>query len=214
MKLMKVSLPAIAFALAANVAIADFNPAGPEFRPERGGAGGPGARGERRDPAARLANRFDRMDADDSGAVTIDEFLAMPLERADRRFDRADSDDDGLISLAEFTDRPERTRNPDIDPEEVRACVEAELGEALPERPDRETVFAELDTSGDGFLDQAEATAGATSRLTVKFNDLDADSDGGVTEAELEASVEAHSELRQIRRACVEELQVAIAVAG
>ena len=66
---------------------------------------------------------------------------------------------------------------------------------AMQERGER--MSARMDVNGDGVLDQADRAA----RQADRFAKLDADGDGEVSRAEIEAAREAHAEQRRERRA-------------
>lgn len=75
----------------------------------------------------RIAEHFDKIDADKDGFVTVQELQAMHSKHGEDRFARMDTDRDGKISRAEADRFPK-------------------LGEK----------FATLDTNGDGFLTKEE----------------------------------------------------------
>lgn len=52
--------------------------------------------------ADRLAERFQRMDANGNGEISVDEMPQPDAERMTRMFDRADADGDGVISAEEL----------------------------------------------------------------------------------------------------------------
>ena len=189
----KVLVTAMALAFAANVATAYAKPGG-----DRGPRGGGGTVEEK---VERIMNH---LDADDSGTITLDEWLSKTSEKVENKFNRIDTDDDGLISLEEFLAVGGRGGNDDIDRDAVRQCVADALGEEVEERPDRETRFDEIDTNDDGFIDLDEMIAAKTEGATERFNNIDADGDGAITEEELTAALEARQEVREIRRNCVE----------
>ena len=195
----KILVSAMALAFAANVATAYAKPFGP------GGDRGP--RGDRGGSVEQKVERImNALDTDESGTITLDEWLVKATTKAENRFNRIDTDDDGLISLEEFLAVGSRRGNhSDIDRDAVRQCVADATGEEIPERPDRETRFDEVDTNDDGFIDLDEMIAAVTSGATDKFNRIDADDDGAITEEELTAALEARSDIRDIRRDCVEE---------
>ncbi len=154
----------------------------------------------------KVARIFHALDTDENGIITLDEFLEKPLAKAAGQFDRIDTDNDELISFEEFTAvHHERDRPTDIDVDELRACIAERLDRDLPERPDRASWFAEIDTNGDGFIDFDEFTAAKTAIVTNRFNRIDENADGGITPRELFAAFKKHRERRMIRRECVEE---------
>ncbi len=158
-------------------------------------------------PRMKVIRLFKALDTDQNRIITLDEFLAKPVEKAATQFDRIDTNDDGLISFEEaqaaWGDRPER----DIDVDAVRACVAAETGEDVPEPDDLASRFDTVDTNGDGFIDLPEFIVAKTDKATVKFNRIDSDADGGITPQELFAAFQGHRERRQVRRDCVEMQQ-------
>ncbi|MBO6556595.1 MAG: EF-hand domain-containing protein [Pseudomonadales bacterium] len=195
----KILVSTMALAFAANVATVCAKPFGPG-----------GDRGLRFHHAGNAEEKTERimnvLDTDESGTITLDEWLVKSTERAERRFERIDTDDDALISLEEFLAvHSGDTNHPEIDRDAVRACVADATGEDIPERPDRETRFNEIDTNDDGFVDLDEMVISVTSGATDKFNRIDVDADGAITEEELIAALEDQSEIREIRRDCVEE---------
>lgn len=150
---------------------------------------------------------FNKLDSDDDGVVNLAEFLASIGETAEKKFNRKDTDNDSFISLDEFIarDRPSNDGNFDIDRDAIRACVAVELGNELPMKPEPEKRFDALDTKADGFLDLDEVIAERTDRATEKFNELDANNDGGITADELEIALKKKHEIKFIRRTCVEQ---------
>jgi Ca2+-binding EF-hand superfamily protein len=181
------------------------------------GGHGPGKGHERgskiKDPEVRAEKMFERLDADGSGVVTIDEFMSRPGNRATRHFERLDVNEDSSLSPEEFLDHPRR-HDGDIDHDAVRACVEEALGEELPERPEPEAVFADMDANGDGAVSEDEFLGAAESRASDRFARVDADGDGGITLEELLAAVDTRTSHRDIRRQCVEEQRAADELTG
>src|SRR5687768_1361141 len=100
----------------------------PAFEGQRG-AGGRGAGplpGLRRGPpGARLERQLERMDTNDDGQISEEEFVELRLARVDDLFERRDRDDDGLIALDENQrpDRPTPRNRRGLDREELIACV-------------------------------------------------------------------------------------------
>ncbi len=198
MKLKNLAATTLVFAVATSATVAYAFPGG-DRGPHRGERGG--------SPEQKAERMFAALDADASETVTLDEWLAKPTEKAGNQFDRIDADDDALISLEEFlaTKGPRGGDRPEIDRDAVRACAEASLGSDAPERPDRETIFANADIDDSGFLDTDEFLAAKTERATTKFNLVDANADGAITLEELTDSLGTQRERRSIIRECVQE---------
>ncbi|MBT4494523.1 MAG: hypothetical protein HOC70_14870 [Gammaproteobacteria bacterium] len=219
-KLKTIVVPAVALAAAINLSPAFAAPPDGAFdrSPDHAADRSGGRRGERKgdrhrsgNPEVKASRIFNSLDTDENEVITLDEFIAKPLAKAETQFDRVDTDDDSLISLEEFLathhDRGEGRGEdrPEIDHDAVRACVAEELDRDVPERPDRETRFGEIDTNGDGFVDYDEFVASKEAHATAKFNLIDEDADGGITEEELTAAIEAQHDIRRVHRDCVEE---------
>lgn len=120
------------------------------------------------DPGERRKGRMlDRMDANDDGQITLDEFRG-PGRRGAGLPGHADSDGDGNISIDEL--------NLHLDEREVRQT------ERMAEARARTTEhFAAADSNGDGMVTPEEARAGAFARL-------DSNGDGALTREEMRAA--------------------------
>jgi len=157
-------------------------------------------------PRWRITRIFRHLDGDGNGIITMNEFLANSLDKAARQFARIDTDDDGLISWEEFAaighHQPDAR---DIDVEALKECIAEHRDIDLPDRPDAESRFAEVDGNGDGFIDPDEFETAKTTALTNKFNRIDADADGAITPQELAKALHGMHERREIRRNCIEE---------
>ena len=214
----KVTLPTLVLALATTSTVAFAQVRGDSDRADRAAVNGTdrvrpdGERPDRRrhGPRQRIIHIFKSLDSDENRVVTLDEFLAKPLAKAESQFERIDTDDDGLISYEEFLavhgDRPDHD-DVDIDVDELRACIADSTGEDVPERPDPETRFDLIDTNSDGYIDLDEFSVAKTNSAEEKFYEINTDADGGITIQELAASLLAKRERREIRRDCVEEQQ-------
>lgn len=147
---------------------------------------------------ARVAQHFQRVDANRDGFVTREEAegarTAMRAQRQERRgerraalFARLDTDRNGVISREEF-ERP-------------RARADGERGERLAERGERRgrhfgqrrgrmgggfggEAFARADSNGDGRISLAEATAARLQR----FDRIDSNRDGRISREEIQAA--------------------------
>jgi len=171
----------------------------------KGGRGGHGSS----HGGARLS-LLERLDTNEDGVLTLDEFSAKGTDKAHRAFARKDSDDDDLLSLDEFTASPGHGRHrrgdlDSLDPDALQACMEDILGDSLPEQPDSEAAFTAADSNGDGSIDLDEFTAAAELRAEDAFAEIDADGDGAVTSEELDAHQTVLEERKDARQTCVAE---------
>ncbi len=142
--------------------------------PELADRGGPG-----RGPMDAMARgdvpnmgplSIEALDADGDGAVTPAEVEA----RKAARFAQADADGDGGLSAEELVALEDIVRD---EARAVRAAAQV----------------ATMDDNGDGLL-QAVEIEERTPRLQPIFDRLDADGDGGISQAELDAARPARGE--------------------
>jgi len=118
----------------------------------------------RHDP--RAAMRFDRLDADQSGDITFEEFSAAMKSR----IGEADKDGDGQMTVGEIASEIERLR-----------------AERMAKR-----IVERFDTDGDGMLTAAEIV----SRQKKMFALLDRNDDGKVEKQEMPRGKFRHGNLR------------------
>jgi Ca2+-binding EF-hand superfamily protein len=156
-------------------------------------------------PEFRARRIFRALDLDESDSLTLDELLARPASHWPDRFDRMDADDDGLISRDEYLNAHERFDEMDIDIDALHACVAEQMGSGWTGPADRETRFDEMDTNDDGFVDQDEFVAARESAIEERFNLIDADGDGAISLEELIEALERRRERHAIRRDCIDE---------
>lgn len=72
---------------------------------QKGGKGKDRKMGDRVDARFESGRGFDRLDADESGTVSLEEFTTMTDRIADRMFDRMDRNEDGLINMDDMRKR-------------------------------------------------------------------------------------------------------------
>jgi Ca2+-binding EF-hand superfamily protein len=117
----------------------------------------------------RSASQFSKADADGDGKLSRAEVeKAMP--RLAGRFDSIDTNKDGQLSRGE-----------------LRAWKKAHKSERQAKAAER---FRHADTDGDGAISRAEAEKHAP-RLAKKFDQIDSNKDGKLTQDELRAYREA-----------------------
>lgn len=138
----------------------------------------------------RLARHFDRIDTDQDGRITMQEFEAAMKGLHRRHHDamkHLDKDGDGLISHDEAQAAPRLAKHFDeIDTNKNGFLSKDELVAARTRMKD--AIFARIDTDADGRISRDEAAP--FPRLARHFNHIDADKDGYLTKNELRA---AHS---------------------
>jgi Ca2+-binding EF-hand superfamily protein len=185
--------------LAAVMAMCVVVPAEPERRPGGPGQGTPGKAGLPEDAWRRL-------DRDDSGQVSYEEFAAnerlqrMPEPARRQIFARLDKNENGVIERKELSRRGpfhgpggerrrplwlgdmDKDRDGEISFEEFRG---GRMVSRLPGPRQRE-MFERMDADGNGVLDKADRPRGFRGGMP-KLADLDRDKSGGVSYEEFSA---------------------------
>lgn len=103
---------------------------------------------------AQLTRAFGRMDADASGAVSRDEFVAGRAQgssesQAGALFDALDSSGSGAMSAADLATAFQQ----------MTSVLQATLLQAQENRPDPRQAFSDMDSDGDGTLTKEEFVA-------------------------------------------------------
>ncbi len=127
--------------------------------------------------------RFEKMDANKDGRLTLDEIQAAHQARAAARFAEKDTNKDGKLSRSEVPKMPDEVfarldtnKDGSLTPDEL-----AKRGEHF--RGHAEKHFQHVDANGDGAISKDEALAAADKR----FARMDANGDGIVTQDEIQS---------------------------
>lgn len=186
---------------------ADEGGGGPRAERGRQGVGGAFARALRIAPAPS-ARLIERLDADEDGLLSFEEYSAPLLQRVDRLLERLDRDGNGKVEGEEAEPprrregaevRRRRGRGFAVDPRAVRACVHEEITDFRPlERG--EGLLAEL--GADGVITPEEILAALRERARERFDRLDADGDGLLSREELREERQRQRQLLRTARAC------------
>jgi Ca2+-binding EF-hand superfamily protein len=127
--------------------------------------------------------RFDKMDANHDGRLTLDEIQAAHRERAAQHFAAKDVNKDGKLTKDELPNMPDEVfarldTNKDgaLTPDELAAKA-GRFQEFAAKR------FQHEDTNGDGAITKDEVLAAADKRFTR----MDTNGDGVITQDEMKA---------------------------
>jgi Ca2+-binding EF-hand superfamily protein len=122
--------------------------------------------------ADKPKSRFDKLDANNDGAITKAEAAGSP--QVSKNFEHADKNNDGKLSRAEY-----------------RAAFPAKQSAKQPaktsERKDRDPGFNALDKNNDGAISQAEAAGNPW--LAERFKTADKNHDGKLNRTEYLAAI-------------------------
>lgn len=158
---------------------------------------------------------FTRIDADTSGALTLDEMLANIDTRAQKKLNRADTDVSSEIELTEFLAKKRHQTDLSAYAADIVECVQDAQDESgdtniVVPTADKfaspETKFADLDTDLSGGLSLSEITTAITTHKTDAFNDMDTNNSNDVTVEEFTAYFESRKATRIAVKACIDEL--------
>jgi Ca2+-binding EF-hand superfamily protein len=140
------------------------------------------------DRASRAAEQFKRADTDGNGSLSRAE-AEKGSPRLAKNFDTIDANKDGQVSPAEIDAwRKARAAQMNTQRDERVAAARANFNEH----------FKKADTDGDGALSKAEAENGMP-RLAGKFDRIDSDRNGKISQEEVNAWLKARRDARQAR---------------
>jgi hypothetical protein len=218
MNIRNLVMTAMAVALVGNfpVAYAQPGPTGPGTQGDESTDRSKKPQGHHAGKQRQKTNRiFRAADLDGSDTITLDEWLVKTAKKAEQRVDRMGADGDSQISLEEFMAEGNR-RRPDfeVDHDALSACVAGATGADLPERPDRTTVFSQIDANDDGFINADELLASMIEKATDRFNATDVDDNGAITKQEVTTALKQQRERKRVHRDCVQDQREAVELIG
>ncbi|MEM6681599.1 MAG: EF-hand domain-containing protein [Pseudomonadota bacterium] len=120
--------------------------------------------------AARLDRMLERMDTDQSGALSYDEFIARP----NQRFEKTDANGDGILSAEERENAKAERSARGGKPGQKRAGLGAGL-------------LRKMDSNNDGDISRSEHDA----HHQARFSRIDLNADGALTKDEFIADMQA-----------------------
>lgn len=181
---------------------------------ERGGRGGPGHGGHER--GDRVMKKFERIDANEDGLITLVEMTDPLSAKAEKKLARKDQDEDGVLSIDEMQ-RNRHGNAVDLSAiaDEIIQCVsdikettenDAIMVPSADSFLSAEERFALVDTSEDGFVDLSELTASMTAKATAKHAAMDADESADVDVDEFKAASKQKKATKGAIRQCVREI--------
>ena len=172
-----------------------------------GGGGGFGGWGQGHLGIMFEFDMMQRLDTNEDGVITLQEFTDVRLKRGGVLFDRLDQNSDGVISTDEYADRPGkgfvgRRESLELDQETFTQCMKDQLGDSYQERPTWEELFSVTDTNSDGLIDREEFLAHKEANAAERFAQIDTNNDNNLDSNELETIKAQMQENRQARRSC------------
>ena len=120
---------------------------------------------------------FQRLDENDDGKVSFEEFSSVNKRITKEHFARLDSDDNGSLTQEEFAEARDRGRRGDRD-RRHRGPDGGPHGDAA-------NLFKDADTDGNGSLSFEEMTAHRPQMTQERFGRIDLNSDGNLSHEEL-----------------------------
>jgi len=125
--------------------------------------------------------RFDKIDTNHDGKLTVDEIQAAHREAAAKHFAAKDTDKDGKLSRAEVAKMPD-PMFARLDANHDGFLTPEELAQGHHGHGNKG--FGHADTNGDGAISRDEALA----RSDKRFARIDANGDGVITQDEMKAA--------------------------
>jgi len=172
--------------------------------------------GKQGKPGYSAEQKFNRIDVDQSGEITLAEMTDPIAAKAEKKLSRKDTDQDGVLSLAEFS---QGRHGNAIDLSEIAndivSCVsdlKTETGDdniVVPSADSfisKEDKFNSMDTNVDGFVDFSELKAAMETKATSVFDMMDADKNNSVSLEEFTAASESKKATKKAIRQCIQEL--------
>jgi hypothetical protein len=125
--------------------------------------------------------RFDKIDTNHDGQLTVDEIQVAHKEAAAKRFASKDANKDGKLSRDEVAKMPDAVFA-HLDANKDGVLTADELAQGHGEHGKKG--FGHADTNGDGAISRDEALA----RAEKRFARIDSNGDGVITQDEMKAA--------------------------
>ncbi|WP_440053191.1 hypothetical protein ACSLBF_09575 [Pseudoalteromonas sp. T1lg65] len=162
---------------------------------------------------------FNKLDADQSGTLTLDELQANNSTKAQKKLERTDSDSSGEIELTEYLAKQRHSRDLSDLAVEIVECVQQtkDAGESsnivvpsIDKFASPEQKFAQLDSDSNGGISVVEITNSLAARHAEGFSAMDSDNSNDVTLNEFIQHGEAKHATKQAVKACIDSLVNAV----
>ncbi|WP_042146246.1 MULTISPECIES: EF-hand domain-containing protein [unclassified Pseudoalteromonas] len=160
--------------------------------------------------------KFNRIDVDQSGEITLAEMTDPATVKAEKKLTRKDTDQDSVLSLEEFSQgRHGNAIDLSVIADEIVLCVsdlKAETGDdniIVPSADNfvsKEEKFNTIDADANGTIDLSELQTAMETKATSVFEIMDTDDSSSVNLDEFTAASESNKATKKAIRQCVQEL--------